>query len=63
LGAFPGPIEDQQLLLDEQGLCHHGLRAAGTGEPGDRRQEVEKQDDQLAHGTILTNKLATSKKC
>jgi hypothetical protein len=38
-------IEDQQVFLDEQGLGHHGTRAAGTGEPGDRRQEVEKQDD------------------
>jgi hypothetical protein len=49
--TFPGPIEDQQLLLDEQGFGDHGTRAAGTGESGDRRQEVEKQDDQLAHGS------------
>jgi hypothetical protein len=52
--TFPGPIEDQQLLLDEQGFGHHGTRAAGTGESRDRRQEVEKEDDQLVHGTILT---------
>ncbi len=39
------PATMQQLFLDEQVLGHHGTRAAGTGEPGDRRQEVEKQDD------------------
>jgi len=27
--TFPEPIEDHQLLLDEQGLGHHGTRAAG----------------------------------
>ena len=53
--TLPGPIEDQQLLLDEQGLGHHGTRAARTGEPSDCRQEVEKEDDQLAHGTIVTS--------
>jgi hypothetical protein len=40
-GTFPGPIEDQQLLLDEQGLGHDRARAAGTGEPGDGRQDGE----------------------
>ena len=51
---FPGAIENQQLLLDEHGFGHHGTRAAGTGEPGDGRQQMEKQDGQIAHGTILT---------
>jgi hypothetical protein len=46
-GTFPGPIEDQQLLLDEQGLRHYGARAAGTGEPDDRRQQMEKQNGQI----------------
>jgi hypothetical protein len=32
---------NQQLLLDEYGLGHHGKRGARTGEPGDSRQEVE----------------------
>jgi hypothetical protein len=53
--TFRGPIENQQLLLDEQRLGYHGTRAAGTGEPSDCCQEVEKQDDQLAHSTILTS--------
>jgi hypothetical protein len=41
---------------------NHVRRAAGTGEPGDRRQHVEKQDGQIAHGTIR-RKIAKSRKC
>jgi hypothetical protein len=46
--TFPGTIEDQQLVLS-----HHGTCTAGTGESGDRRQEMEKQDGQVAHVTSL----------
>jgi hypothetical protein len=53
-GTSPGAIENQQLLLDQYGLGHHGTRPARTGEPGESRQDVEKQDGQVAHGTILT---------
>jgi hypothetical protein len=41
-GTFPRAIEDQQLLLDENRLGHHGPGTAGAGEPGDRRQQMEK---------------------
>ena len=47
------PIEDQQLVLDEQGLGHHGTRATGTDEPDDCRQQMQKQDGEIAHRTIL----------
>jgi hypothetical protein len=36
------------LLLDEHGFGHHGPGAAGTGEPGDRRQQMQKKDGQIA---------------
>ena len=49
-------IEDQQLVLDEHGLGHHGTGAAGTGEPGDGRQQMQKQDGHIAHGTILEDR-------
>jgi hypothetical protein len=49
--TFLGPIEDQRLLLDEQGLGYHRARAAGTSEPGDCRHWMEKQDGQIALGT------------
>ena len=48
-GPLAGAIEDQQLLLDENGLGHHGSGAARAGEPGDRRQQMEKQDSPIAH--------------
>ena len=40
-------------MLDEHGFGHHGTRAAGTGESGDGRQQMQKQDGQIAHRTIL----------
>ena len=40
-------------MLDEHGFGHHGTRAAGTGEPGDRRQQMQKKDGQIAHRAIL----------
>ena len=40
-------------MLDEHGFGHHGTRAAGTGESGDGRQQMQKKDGQIAHGTIL----------
>jgi hypothetical protein len=49
-GTPPGAIEHQQLLLDEDGLGHHGPRPARTGEPGECRQKMQKQDDQITHG-------------
>jgi len=45
----PGTIEDEQLLLDEHRFGDHGTRTAGTGESGNRRQQMEKQDGQVAH--------------
>ena len=59
---FPGTIEDQQLVLDEHRFSHHSPRTAGTGESGGRRQEMEKQDGQVAPVTMRT-KIAKSKKC
>jgi hypothetical protein len=48
-----GTIEDQQLVLDEHGFGHHGTRAAGTDEPGDCRQQMQKKHGEIAHRTIL----------
>ena len=52
--SSPGTIEDQQLLLDEHGFSDHGTCAAGTSESGDRCQQMQKNDGQIAHNTILT---------
>jgi len=40
-------------VLDEHGLGHHSAGAAGPGEPGNRRQQMQKQDGQIAHRRIL----------
>jgi hypothetical protein len=40
-------------LLDEHGFGHDGTRAARTGESGDRRQQMQKQDGQIARAMIL----------
>ena len=52
--SVPGTIEDQQLLLDEHGFGYQGTRAPRTGQTGDGRQQMQKQDRQIAHRTILT---------
>src|SRR4030095_8159769 len=51
--TVPGPIEDQQLVLDEHGFSDLGPRAAGTGQPGDSCPQVQKKNRQIAHRTIL----------
>jgi hypothetical protein len=50
---FPRPIEDEQLLLEEHGFGDHGPGAAGTGQSGDCREQVENEDGQVTHATIL----------
>ena len=62
LGALAGAIENQQLVLDQDGLGHHRTAAARTGEPGDGRQQMQKQDNQVAHAVIINN-LAKSTEC
>jgi hypothetical protein len=41
------------LVLDEHRFGHHSTGAAGTGEPGDGCQQVQKKNGQIAHRTIL----------
>jgi hypothetical protein len=43
------------VLLHEHGFGYDSTHAAGTGESGDGRQQVEKQHGKIAHGTILTS--------
>ena len=40
-------------MPDEDGFGHHGVRTAGTGEPGHRHQQMKKQGGHIAHRTIL----------
>ena len=52
--SFSRTIEDQQLVLDEHRFGHHRAGAAGTGEPGNGRQQMQKQDGQIAHRRMLS---------
>jgi hypothetical protein len=61
-GSSAGAIENQQLVLDRDRLRHHRTRATRTNEPGDSRQELEEQDNQVGHFTIV-NKVPQSRKC
>ena len=51
----PGTIEDQPLWLDEPRFGDHGPCAAGTGESGDCRQQMNEEDGQVAHGAIVAS--------
>jgi len=50
---FPRPIEDEQLLLEEHRFGNHRTGAARTSKAGDCRQQMEDEDGQVAHVTIL----------
>jgi hypothetical protein len=41
------------LVFDEDGFGDHGTSAAGTGKPGDGRQQMQKKDGEITHGPIL----------
>jgi hypothetical protein len=47
---------------DQDGLGHHRTRAARTGEPDDGRQEMEKQDNHVAHAVIVNNLAKSTKR-
>ena len=46
-------LEDQQLVLDEQRLSDDGTSTAGSNEFGDRGDEMDKQNDRVAHADIV----------
>jgi hypothetical protein len=48
-----GTVESQQLVLEEERLGDNGTSAAATNEFGYRRDEMDKQDDQVAHPDIV----------
>jgi hypothetical protein len=51
--TLPGPIQDQELLFEEHGFGDHRTGAAGTGKSGECRQQMENENGQIAHTTIL----------
>jgi len=52
-----GPIEDQELLFDENGLGDDRTDAARTQESGERSDDMKEKDDESAHLNILAERL------
>ena len=46
-------IEDQELLFDENGLSDDRTDSARTHEPGERSDDMNEKDDEIAHLNIL----------
>ena len=46
-----GPIEDQELLLDENGFSDDRTDAARTQEPNERSDDMDEKDGEIAHLT------------
>ena len=55
-------IEDQQLMFGEDGLGNYGTDAAWTRKSGDRGEEMDEKDHEIAHIRIVARNwdLATS---
>ncbi len=52
-GPLPRTIEDQELLLDKNGLGDHRTDAARTQESGKSSHDMDEKDDEIAHLSML----------
>jgi hypothetical protein len=52
-GPLPRTIEDQEWLLDKNGLGDHRTDAARTPESRKRSEDMNEKDDEIAHLSIL----------
>ena len=50
---LPGSIQDQELPLDENGLCDHGADATRTHESGISGDDMDEKDDEITHFLII----------
>ena len=50
---MPGTIEDQELLLDKNGLGDHRTDVTRTQESGKSSHDMDEKDDEIAHLSIL----------
>jgi hypothetical protein len=49
---LPRTIEDQELLLDENGFGDYRTDAARTQESGTSSDDMDEKDDEIAHLSI-----------
>jgi hypothetical protein len=52
-GPLPRTIEDQELLLDKNGLGDHRTEAARPQESGKSRHDLDENDEEIAHHCIF----------
>jgi hypothetical protein len=45
--------QDQELMLDENGLGDHGTEAARAEKPGDCNDDMNEKHDEMAHHSIV----------
>jgi hypothetical protein len=57
-----GSIQDQHLMLEENGFGDHGSDAAGAKEPGSCGQDMNEKHEEIAHrGSVA--RTANARKC
>ena len=52
--TLPRTIKDEELLFDEDGLGDYGTKAARTHEPNKRDDNMDEENDEIAHFLIIT---------
>jgi len=57
---LPRAIEDRELLLNENGLGDHRTHAARTPKSGNRSQDVDEKNDEIAHHRMLARAVKPS---
>ena len=51
--SAPGPIENQELLLEQEILGHYGPSTPGFNDFGQRGQQMRKEQQQVRHGATV----------
>ena len=51
---MPRTSEDQELLLDKNGLGNHRTDTARTQESGKSSHDMDEKDDEIAHLSIVS---------
>jgi hypothetical protein len=52
--TLPRTIKDEELLFDENGLGDHRTKAARTQKSGNSGDNMDEEDDEIAHFFIIT---------
>ena len=60
--SFPAPVQDDELVLEQQRFGDDGANATWTDQLGDGRDEMNEQDRKIAHDDgIVTSGLCITR--